>query len=195
MWPAVLLLLSCSGNRSNTEATGHYDSAVIHSNVTSDTSQSIETAESEGPEDDGCVFSQDYRGLTTEWLHHVGINDFTWRDDIKTAVIVKGADSLYFGRGGCSHMGTSLELLMNNSDHDLNDSTFWANEVLKLSKEFGFDRYQQAISNHEYKVEPGNGSIWFNVEDDDPDDNIIYEGIFIRSEGRSKRIVISEYMN
>lgn len=40
---------------------------------------------SETTHDEDCVFNNDVKGLTTEWLNKLNITNFIWRDDLKKA--------------------------------------------------------------------------------------------------------------
>jgi hypothetical protein len=64
-----------------------------------------------------------------------------------------------------------------------------------LNDQYGFDFYSQAITNRQFHLIKHPNSIWFDFEDDDPDDNLIYNGIEVSQVGDGVRISISMYYN
>jgi hypothetical protein len=150
----------------------------------------------EESDDDDCVFNNDYKGLTIEWLKELKITEFIWRDDLKQALVPKGQDTVFFSKGGCTHSGLLIELKLANDDHGLTDSTYWIEKALALSVEYQFDHYEQMIRAGKIKkAESGETKIWYEIEDNDVDDNLIYNGIEITQDGKKKRINISQYFN
>jgi hypothetical protein len=47
------------------------------------------------PEEGDCVFNDDYKGLTSDWLAELKIKNFIWRDDLKQALVSKGQDTVF----------------------------------------------------------------------------------------------------
>jgi hypothetical protein len=60
---------------------------------------------------------------------------------------------------------------------------------------YGFDFYSQAIANEQFHLVKHPTSIWFNFEEDNPGDNLIYNGIEVSHVGAGVRISISMYYN
>jgi hypothetical protein len=147
-------------------------------------------------EESECVFNNDYKGLTTEWLKELGKPTFIWIEKLKSAAIPFKLDTIFISKGGCSHFGISVVLQIHNDVHALDDSIFWANRSLQLAKEFKMEFYIQSLEKGKVKFHKNdNESYWFEVNDDNFDDNLIYNGIGIRSEQNTKKIDISQYYN
>ena len=45
------------------------------------------------------------------------------------------------------------------------------------------------------KAESGQTNVWYEIEDNDIEDNLIYNGIEVTQDGQRKRINISQYFN
>src|SRR5882672_7345454 len=78
-------------------------------NKKTETADKDSTANTNSEEDD-CVFNNDYKGLTSDWLMELKIKDFIWRDDLKQALVPTGQDTVFVSKGGCSHSGLLVEL-------------------------------------------------------------------------------------
>ncbi len=143
-----------------------------------------------------CVFNNDYEGLTTEWLTELGKTDFVWNEKSNQAEIHSGQNTVLVSKGGCVHFGISVELIINNDSHTIEDSEYWLNKALTLAKEFNFKHYQKMIEKNNVKrVENEKNLIRFEVEDDNLNDNLYYNGVEINLESKSKVISISQYYN
>lgn len=183
------LLISCSTQNKETE--------------TADTSKTTKQAEipdtttnTNSDLEEDCVFNNDYKGLTTDWLKELKIKDFIWREDLKQALIPKGQDTVFISKGGCTHSGLSVELKLTNDNHSITDSTYWTKKALDISREFQMDHYERMIKEGKIKkAESGQTSTWFEIVDNDPEDNLIYNGVEISLDGQSKKVSISQYFN
>lgn len=145
--------------------------------------------------DDDCVFNNDLKGVTADWLNELKI-DFTWNDDLAQAVIPKGEDTVFVSVGGCTHFYTSVEMKLTGDQHEMSDSTFFIQRALALATEFKLDNYKNMIEAGRIKRSDGEEStVWFGIDDDDADDNLYYDGIEVRPEAKGKRILISQYFN
>lgn len=146
--------------------------------------------------EDDCVFNNDYKGLTSDWLTELKIKDFIWRDDLKQALILKGQDTVFVSKGGCTHSGLSVEWKLMNDNHSISDSTFWITKALDLAIEYQMDHYEKMIKERKIKkADSGETNVWYIIEDNDSEDNLIYDGIAITQDGPNKRISISQYFN
>jgi hypothetical protein len=154
-----------------------------------------EGLEKEEDEED-CVFNNDYKGLTTGWLKELKKSNFIWRNDLDQALIPKGQDTVFLSQGGCVHFGFLVELKLTNDNHILSDSVYWVHKALALATEYNMDHYQKMIQAGKIrKAQDGESAVWYEVDDDKPDDNLYYNGIEITFEATSKRISISQYFN
>jgi hypothetical protein len=189
----LALLISCTAQERSSQTA---DTLAAKTPIGStDSINSIETSPTEESDGD-CVFNNDYKGLTIEWLKELNITEFIWRDDLKQALVPKGQDTVFFSKGGCTHSGLLAELKLTNDDRTLTDSTYWVEKALALSVEYQFDHYEQMIRAGKIKkAESGETKIWYVIEDNDVDDNLIYNGIEITQDGKHKRINISQYFN
>lgn len=193
------LLISCSQPNKNTETAD-----TLRTTEKVDTIKPTETAKekdtttntnSDSDEED-CIFNNDFKGLTTNWLAELNIKDFIWRDDLKKALVLIGQDTVFFSKGGCTHSGLLVELKLTNDSHPITDSTYWINKVLGLSTDYEMNHYSKMIREGKIrKAHSGQKNVWYEIDDDDPEDNLIYNGIEIVQDGRNKRISISQYFN
>lgn len=181
------LLISCTPGNKTTETIGTLK-------TTNNVQDKDSTANSDLDED--CVFNNDYQGLTTSWLTELEIKDFIWRDDLKQALIPKGQDTVFISKGGCDHAGLLVELKLTNDNHPITDSTYWVKRALDISVEYQMDHYERIIKEGKLrKSQSGQTTTWYEVDDNDPEDNLIYNGIEITLDGQSKRVSISQYFN
>lgn len=89
-----------------------------------------------------------------------------------------------------------VELKLTDDQHLLTDSAYWVTKALELSGEYQMDHYEQMIREGKIKkAESGQTNVWYEIEDNNADDNLIYNGIEITQDGHSKRINISQYFN
>ncbi len=142
-----------------------------------------------------CVFNNDYKSLTTEWMKELRVQTYSWDDVNKRTVLIEGADSIYFRQGGCAHFGFSVEQVLTSNTVPLADSTYWIQASLKFAERFGFDHYAQSIKAGKVNIVHNDTGFWFEVDDDDPEDNLFYTGIEITAFDRARKIGISFYYN
>lgn len=184
------LLISCSQSNKNTETAD-----TLKTSKPTVNKDSVDNTTSDSDEED-CVFNNDYKGLTTDWLTELKIKEFTWRDDLKRAIVAKGQDTIFFSKGGCTHSGLSIELKLTNDNHAITDSTYWIKKAFDLSIEYHMDHYEKMMKEGKIrKADSGMTTVWYQIDDDDIEDNLIYNGIEIVENGRDKRISISQYFN
>jgi hypothetical protein len=147
-------------------------------------------------EEEDCVFNNDYKGLTTDWLRELKIKNFIWKDEIKAALVPHGQDTVFVSKGGCSHSGLSVELKLSNDNHLITDSSYWIKKALDLAIEYQMKHYEQMIKQNKIrKTENGKTTVWYEIDDNKEADNLEYTGIEISQDGLSKKVSISEYFN
>src|SRR5688572_12743038 len=147
-------------------------------------------------EEEDCVFNNDYKGLTIDWLTALKIKDFIWRDDLKQALVPKGQDTVFVSKGGCTHSGLLVELKLTNDNHSLTDSTYWIGKALDIAIEYQMDHYEKMIKEGKIKrTDSGQTTTWYEIDDNDLEDNLFYNGIEITVDGQNKRVSISQYFN
>ncbi|MBL7832458.1 MAG: hypothetical protein JNK18_00815 [Cyclobacteriaceae bacterium] len=188
-------IISCTGNKTSSESADTVRSVTlaqttpdtVHRNA--DPSRGYDTLMET---DDDCVFNNDFKGLTTDWLEELKINDFIWRDDLKGALIPAGEDTVFLSKGGCSHFGTSVELWIHTETPDLIDSTFWISKALELADQYEMTDYAELIRKRKLKISNlEEDRLWFEVFPDR--DTEVYEGINIIIDKKIKRLSISKY--
>jgi len=143
-----------------------------------------------------CVFNNDYKGLTLDWLTKLGKTDFFWNAETNQAEIHSGHETVFISKGGCVHLGMLVELRFSDDSHTINDSEYWLNKALILATEFDFKHYKKMIEENKVKrVENNKNRVWFEIEDNNLDDNLYYIGIEVNLEKKSKVISLSKYYN
>lgn len=147
-------------------------------------------------EENDCVFNNDYKSLTTEWLTDLGKTEFIWNTDTNQAEIYSNKDTVFVSKGGCTHFGILVELRLSNDSHIISDSEYWLSKALNLATEFDFKHYKKMITENNLKrVEANENVVWFEIEDNNTDDNLFYSGIEINMEDKSKVIRLGKYYN
>ena len=143
-----------------------------------------------------CVFDNDIRKLTRDWLKESGVQSFTWDDRNERAIIAHEGDTIFASQGGCEHFGMLVERKLAADIHPVEDHDYWLGHALKLADQFGLDFYAREITAGNIRnTEKANGSLWYEIGDDDPSDNLYYNGIEIRMDGEARIISISQYYN
>ena len=83
-------------------------------------------------------------------------------------------------------MGLLVELRLSNDEHTITDSIFWLNKALTLATDFGLKHYEKMIKEKRIKrIENNKNEVWYEIEDDNLDDNLYYNGIEISIRGLS----------
>lgn len=173
----ILLLIGCTARQNEKPNLAQVDTitktqpVVVKKETITDATTVPEEVEQN---DDDCVFNNDYKELTTGWLKELNKTNFIWR----------------------AHFGFIVELKLAHDNHLLSDSVYWVHKSLDLTTEYKMDHYSKTIQSGKIKaVQQGETTVWYEVDDDRPDDNLFYTGIEIRVEGTSKRIRIAQYFN
>lgn len=143
-----------------------------------------------------CTFNNDYKGLTTEWLHELGKTDFIWNEKSNQAEIHSGQDTIAVSKGGCVHFNTLVELRLGNDTHKLEDTEYWLKKALYLATEFDLKHYKKMLEENNFsRVEARKNVIVFDIKDDKIDDNLFYVGVEINFENNRKVISLNKYYN
>lgn len=187
---ALLLMLaaSCSTkNDTKTIETLKNDSTTI--------SKVDSVKEEESPEDD-CVFNNDYFGLTKEWIKELKLEIYEWDTVNYRAIVPDGADTIYFTKGGCGHFGISFEFKLHEDHHPLTDSSYWISKSMLIAKRLNFDFFDKSVADGQFRMERNReNSIWFDVKDDQLEDNLIYDGIEVVEKKDEKIVSMVVYYN
>ncbi|MFC6095116.1 hypothetical protein ACFPVY_00525 [Flavobacterium qiangtangense] len=182
----LISLVSCSKEK---------DAVVENNAVKIDSIVPIKTIAPTVKADDDCVFDNNPQELTKEWLKDVGIKKFSWDQKNNKAIVIQNQDTLLLYKGGCNHLTSSLEFKFENK----NEADFDSRLLQKISEvvcKFQFENYCTKINNNQFeKIKSNDMSYLLDFEDDDPEDNLIYNGIEIKSQANKVYITISEYYN
>lgn len=184
--PILLMSLSCSENKTHTE------NVKIENNK----SDTIETEKENKLENNSdCVFDDNYKKLTEDWLSEVGIKTYIWNSKINKATVIYEGDTLTLYKGGCNHFVSSVEIKTDIDPNKISDSTL-LRKINNVACKFKFENYCKKLTEGRFKkINTGNSSFLLEFEDDDPEDNLISEGIQISEKEKSTIIEISEYYN
>lgn len=192
-------IISCTGNKTSSESADTVRSVTlaqttpdtVHRNA--DPSRGYDTLMET---DDDCVFNNDFKGLTIDWLEELKINDFIWRDDLKGALIPAGEDTVFLSQGGCGHFGITAELRMHTETPDITDSAFWISKALLLADQYDMSDYSEIIKKQQLKLSSVNKTqVWYEVYPENRAENEIFDGIMITVAGNVKKVSISKYFN
>ena len=142
-----------------------------------------------------CVFDNKPKDLTDEWLKEVGVEKFYWDEKEKHAVMIDGQDTLFVFKGGCNHLTESVEIRTGTSDDDIFNS-MQLQIIDEIACKFGFANYCGKLANKQFeKITIKEDTFLLEFKDDDPDDNLILEGIQLVKVKKHLRISISQYYN
>ena len=182
----LISLVSCSKEKD----------AVVENNAAKiDSIVSIKTIAPTVKTDEDCVFDNNPQELTKEWLKDVGVEKFSWDQKNKKAIVIQNQDTLLLYKGGCNHLTSSLEFKFENKKEADFDSKL-LQKISELACKFQFENYCAKINNNQFeKIQSNDTSYLLDFEDDDPEDNLIYNGIDIKPQGNMFYITISEYYN
>lgn len=142
-----------------------------------------------------CVFDDNYKKVTEEWLSELEIKNYIWDSKINKAIFIYEDDTLIISSGGCNHFMNSVEIKTDKyPNKDLDDALL--KKINNIACKFKFENYCRNLSEGKFKkIDKGNSSLFLEFEDEDPDDNLISEGIQISKKENRKIINISEYYN
>lgn len=162
--------------------------------VENDSAKEIAVDENAIDESD-CVFDNKPKELTQEWLKESGFNDFAWDAKNTRAIVIQEQDTLLIYKGGCNHLTSSVEIITQNLYGDIFDNRN-LQKMNSIACKFKFDNYCDKIINGQFVKNDSSGySFFLEFENDDPDSNLISEGIKITRVNGSLHILISEYYN
>lgn len=179
---ALILTLSCSKKKDH--------ESTIETKIKADT---VLKTESETESD--CVFDDDYKKITKEWLNEIGFKKYVWDEQNKQAILKYNNDTLIVRKGGCNHFVNSVQIRTNILPNKILDSIL-IKKITEIACKFKFENYCQKLTEGKYKeIIESNSSLFLEFEDEDPDDNLISEGIQISTDNKKTVIEISEYYN
>lgn len=181
----IILIVSCSNKK---------ESIVVTSSKNKDSIIVVKSRE-ENKDDSDCVFENNPEELTQTWLREAGFKQFIWDKELKKAIVINDLDTLLVYKGGCNHLVNSLEIKMPKVYDDIFDYR-QMQKINDLACRFNFQNYCNKILNNQFdKMESNTGSFILEFENDDPEGNLILEGIEIIELKNAIRVKISEYYN
>ncbi|MGN7810509.1 hypothetical protein [Flavobacterium sp. 22076] len=182
----LIISLSCTEKKTKTEN-------VIIKNIKSDSVVKIDDDELENDSD--CVFDDNYKKITEEWLSELEIKKYVWDSKTNKATLIYNNDTLTVYKGGCTHFVSSVEIKTNIYQNKELDSTL-IRKINDVACKFKFNNYCNKLIEGQFKkIDNSKSSFFLEFEDDDPEDNLISEGIEISEKEKSTIITISEYYN
>ncbi|OXG05344.1 hypothetical protein BC749_11617 [Flavobacterium araucananum] len=182
----VIITLSCSEKKTKKEN-------IIIKNIKSDTVLKIDNEKLDNNSD--CVFDDNYKKITEEWLNELEIKKYVWDSKSNTATLIYNGDTLTVYKGGCDHFISSVEIKTDIYPNKELDSTL-IRKINDIACKFKFDNYCKKLIEGRFKKNiNSNSSLFLEFEDDDPEDNLISEGIQILEKEKRTIITISEYYN
>ncbi|MCV2484734.1 hypothetical protein OD917_07350 [Flavobacterium sp. SH_e] len=182
----LIIALSCSEKKTQTEN-------IIIKNSKSDTVSKMKNDESENDSD--CVFDDNYKKITEEWLNALEIKKYVWDSKTNKASLLYNGDSLTVYKGGCNHFISSVEIKTDIYPNKELDSAL-IRKINDVACKFKFDNYcKKLIEGRFKKNDNGDSSFFLEFEDDDSEDNLVSEGIQILEREKNTFITISEYYN
>ncbi len=188
----VITTLSCSEKKAKDVGTKPENPNT--ENIKSDKVLKAEATE-ELENNSDCIFDDDYKKITAEWLGEVGVKKYTWDSKSNKATFLYNGDTLTAYKGGCNHFISSVEINTDLGKNQTLDSTL-LRKLNDVACKFKFNNYcKKLIEGRFVKNENSNSSILLEFEDDDSEDNLISEGIQISKKGKSTIIEMSEYYN
>ena len=160
-------------------------------NIKSDTVSTTDKEELENESD--CVFDDDYKKITEEWLSELEIKKYVWDSKTNKAIVIYNGDTIILYRGGCSHFISSVEIKTDIYPNKAIDSTL-LRKINDIACKFKFTNYCKKLSEGLYKkTENSNSSFFLEFEDDNPEDNLFFEGIQIIEKEERTIINMLEY--
>lgn len=182
----LIISLSCTEKKTQKENT-------IIKNIKSDSVVKIDDDELENDSD--CVFDDNYKKITEEWLSELEIKKYVWDSKSNKATLIYNNDTLTVYKGGCDHFVSSVEIKTNIYPNKELDSTL-IRKINDVACKFKFNNYCNKLIEGQFKkIDNSNSSFFLEFEDDDLEDNLISEGIEISEKEKSTIITISEYYN
>jgi hypothetical protein len=181
----LIITLSCSEKKTPSE----------NSNLKNSKSDRVlKTEEINQLEDNSdCVFEDDYKKVTEDWLNDLEIKKYVWDPKTNKAIVIYNGDTLTLYRGGCNHFISSVEFKTAIYPNKTLDTTI-LRKIKEVACKFKFDNYCKKLSEGLYKkTENSNSSFFLEFEDDNTEDNLFFNGIQIIEKEKRTSINISEY--
>lgn len=200
----IIFLFSCSHDRKTTEKTEETIQkteikklavdTVVSKAVESELKNQAKKEQSQIIYSD-CIFDNDYKGLTSEWLEELSISNYIWKDELNGALIPSEKDTIFISKGGCDHFDYLVEIRMYDNNHSSTDSLTIISKASEIANRYRMDHYSKMIREGQLKRIENETSVWYEIPDDNVNDNVFYNGIEYRFDGLTKVISISKYIN
>lgn len=188
----LILLFSSAYQLGLTEIEGQFLEVCFTTQLSK---KKLEISQKLNTHQEDCVFNNNYKELTEEWLTESGISKFVWDDSLKHAKFSRKKDTIFLTQGGCNHFGYTVEQRIYSDKLDT-DIEHWVNLAIGLSDKFDFKHYEKSLRAKEFsKPTNTNNPFWIDIKDDYLDDNLFYSGVEVRINSEYKAILISKYFN
>jgi len=151
----LIISLSCTEKKTKTEN-------VIIKNIKSDSVVKIDDDELENDSD--CVFDDNYKKITEEWLSELEIKKYVWDSKTNKATLIYNNDTLTVYKGGCTHFVSSVEIKTNIYQNKELDSTL-IRKINDVACKFKFNNYCNKLIDGQFKkIDNSNSSFFWNLK-------------------------------
>ncbi len=143
-----------------------------------------------------CVFDNDLKKNTVEWLTKLDLKEYFWDYELQVAKVLLSSDTAYLSRGGCYHFGLNFERKYFDTAYSIQDVNYWAKEAHSMAEKFGFEYVAYKMIENDFLItNVSDNQILIEIEDDDPDDNKFYPGIELTKTDDYIHMNIHQYSN
>ncbi len=182
----LILTLSCSEKKTQPEN-------IKIESIKSDSVSKTKEEDNEFENNSDCIFEDDYKKVTEEWLNELEIEKYVWDSKTNKATVIYNGDTLTLYKGGCNHFISSVEIKTDIYQNKTLDSTL-LRKINDVACKFKFANYCKKLSEGQFKkTENSNSSLFLEFEDDNTEDNLFFDGIQILETKKRTIIKISEY--
>lgn len=184
-------LLACSSNTKNQAATEQQDSAAVMQ-----VNEGAIIEEEAAVEDQDCVFNNDKLGLTTEWAKESGFANFIWDSDEELLKILVNSDTIVLSKGGCYHFVYYVEIRLYSDTTSVGNLEHWKEVAIELAERFNMKQFYETLNSGDFVLlNEAENAFWIEVTDENPSDNLIYNGVEVDLSGEFKFVALSKYVN
>lgn len=151
----LIISLSCTEKKTQIENT-------IIKNIKSDSAAKIDGDELENDSD--CVFDDNYKKITEEWLSELEIKKYIWDSKSNKATLIYNNDTLTVYKGGCTHFVSSVEIKTNIYPNKELDSTL-IRKINDVACKFKFNNYCKKLIEGQFKkIDNSNSSFFWSLK-------------------------------
>lgn len=185
----IILFFNCSNHKQPGE------SQVSPSDTSSESFDVKIQATVDSILDEDCVFNDDIKGVTLDWIDEIKASGFVWNPEKNMAIKLIGDDSIKLWKGGCNHFYIHTEW-SGPDTHNTTDSSYWISKALTIAEEYQLKDYVAFINegrlqrDHQAEI-----VVVYNMLDTAQYTNTYYDGIVIEDHGQRKTLTLSSFYN